>query len=249
MPARVQPADAGQIKGLIDAVKSGPIVYYTPEAAAFFSVQANQPISGIATNQAAAAKSFQAIAKLAGLPLDQVRDAVPVLIDMFPKAMHVVQVRQATFGKGEGSFDDCISTYVMNAKNQIMTTSPFLDYSALTPCENCIEETHDIDFIAKQVGANGEIAQAVFNIRIIYTFYVGECTLTKISGVSLGHDATAWRQWQLSVSGQGASRPWSPMAAAAPRRRMPLSRRSPQQRRWRRFRRATSSSAIPTACC
>jgi hypothetical protein len=133
---------------------------------------------------------------------DRARDAVPALIDYFPRAVHVVQVRNASFSSGDqGTYDDCVSTYVMNAKNQVLLSSPFLDYGALQVCENFLESSYETEILSRQVNSAGAISQAVFNLRITFTFYAGECALSRITGMSLGHDPSAWRQWWLGSSG------------------------------------------------
>ena len=204
-------ADSIQVRGYIEDIKAGPSVYYTPEASAYFAARGSQFISVAATNREAATRSFLAVLKLGGLPGGmspaQYRDAVPVLLDYFPRAIHVVEISQAVFGRGEGTFDDCISTQVMNAKTQLLRSMPFLDYNALTLCEHCIDESHETSVISRQHGTAGEMVGAVYSLRIIFTFYAGECALSRIAGVDLGHDPLAWRLWWQSSTGNAVRAP------------------------------------------
>lgn len=203
VPAGAQ--DVDQIPKIIDDIRSGPSIYYTPEASAYFASLGNYSVNGLSVNKDAAQRSLRAVAKLGNLTLNQARGAVPVLIDYFPKAIHVVQIRQATFSsEDKGTFEDAVSTYVMNAKNQLLLSSSLLDYNSLAMCENFIEGPYDMEMLTKQVGASGAIIQAIFNLKISFTIYAGECALSRMSGLSLGHDPSAWRQW------------WQNTTAAAP---------------------------------
>jgi hypothetical protein len=166
----------------------------------------------------AAQRSFRAAVKLGNMPQDQARSAVPVLIDYFPRAIHVVQLRNASFSYGDqGSYDDCVSTYVMNAKNQVLLSSPFLDYSTLSQCENFVESSYETEVLSKQFNSAGAVVQAFFNLRINFIFYAGECALTRITGMSLGHDASAWRQsWMMTSSPAPSYASPSPYPSPAP---------------------------------
>lgn len=188
-----------QISKLIDDVKTGPAVYYTPEAAAYFASLGSYSVSALSVNKDAAIRMFIATIKLGGVPLSQTKEAVPVLIDIFPKAVHFVQIRQSRYA-GEGKFEDCVSTYVMSAKNQFMLSSPFLDYNSMSLCDAFIDAPYETEIIDKKVNKSGAITGALFNLKITFTFYAGECALSRVTGMSLGHDASAWRSWWLASS-------------------------------------------------
>jgi hypothetical protein len=188
---------AGNADKYIEDLKTGPMVYYTPEAASWFSSLGGTALSGISVDKNAAIRTFLATTKLGTMQLGEVREAVPVLIDIFPKAVHVLEIRQANYA-GKGSFDDCVSTYVMSAKNQFMMTSSFLDYNSLSACEQFVEGSQETEIIEKRTGKKGSIVEAHFNLRITFTFYAGECALSRLTGMSLGHDPGAWRQWWQS---------------------------------------------------
>jgi hypothetical protein len=197
-------------------IKSGPSTYYTPEAAAYYASLGNYSVSGLSVDKEAAQRSFRAAVKLSIMDQSQARDAVPVLIDYFPRAIHVVQVRNASFSySDQGTYDDCVSTYVMNAKNQVLLSSPFLDYSSLSQCENYVESTYETEVLSKQFNNAGAVVSAVFNLKITFTFYAGECALSHITGMSLGHDPSAWRQSWLASSPAPVSSAPSPSPSAS----------------------------------
>lgn len=204
MIPRTDATEADKVFKCIDDIKAGPSIYYTPEAAAYYATRGNYSVSGLSVNRDAAVRSFRAVTTLAGMSLGQVRDAIPALVDYFPKGIHAVLTRNANYSYGyeeKGSLDDCVSTYVMNAKNQVLLSSPFLDYGALQVCENFLESSFETEILSRQVNANGEIRQAIFNLKITFTFYAGECALSRLTGLSLGHDPSAWRQWWATSSG------------------------------------------------
>jgi ribosome maturation factor RimP len=190
---------AGGVDKYIKDLKAGPIVYYTPEAAAYYASFSSAATTGISVNKDAAIHTFMATIKLGAMQLGEVREAIPVLIDIFPKAVHVAEVRQAQY-VGRGSLEDCISTYIMSAKNQFMMSCPFLDFNSLSQCDQFIESTNETEMISSSKGKKGAISQAVFNLRITFSFYGGECALSRLTGMSLGHDPAAWRQWWQSAS-------------------------------------------------
>jgi hypothetical protein len=197
-------------------IKSGPSTYYTPEAAAYYASLGNYSVSGLSVDKEAAQRSFRAAVKLSIMDQSQAHDAVPVLIDYFPRAIHVVQVRNASFSySDQGTYDDCVSTYVMNAKNQVLLASPFLDYSSLSQCENYVESSYETEVLSKQFNNAGTVVSAVFNLKITFTFYAGECALSHITGMSLGHDPSAWRQSWLASSPAPAYSAPSPSSSAS----------------------------------
>ncbi|MBN2037727.1 MAG: SUMF1/EgtB/PvdO family nonheme iron enzyme [Chitinispirillaceae bacterium] len=195
--ATVVVVHAATVDNYIKDLKAGPTIYYTPEAAAYFAALGNYTTTGLSVNKDAAVRTFTATTKLGSMQLSMAKDAINTLIDLFPKAVHVVQIPQAKY-TGKGSYDDCVSTYVMSAKNQFMTSCPFLDYNSLSLCEQFIESTKETEMLSSRKGKKGAIIEAMFNLRITFTFYAAECALSRLTGMSLGHDPNAWRQWWLS---------------------------------------------------
>jgi hypothetical protein len=196
--------DSAQIAQYVEDLKAGPALYYTPGAVeAFEAMGAAANLSGLSVNRDAAVRSFRAAARLGSLSLDRGRAGIPTLIDVFPRIIHVVEIPQATYA-GRGDFEDCVSTYVMSAKNQFLISNPVLDYDAMSQCENFIEAPYQTEIITKKTKRGGAIAEATFNIKITFTFYAGECALSRLTDKSLGHDQSAWREWWSSLTNQQA---------------------------------------------
>ena len=116
----------------------------------------------------------------------------------FPKLIHMVYIRNAIYGGNEGSFDDCLDTYIADAKSQFIVSPPILDYNFMSRYENFIEETHEIEFISKRQNAAGQVAAATFNLKIFLTVYIGEAALSRLTGQTLWArpqrlDTSDWR--------------------------------------------------------
>lgn len=191
-----------QLAILSSDIKSGPPVYYTPEAAAYY-LKLGMPIQPSYTDKDAAIRSFRSAIKLGDMGSGAMA-AVPVLIDNFPKAVHVTEVKAAIYA-GEGTFEDWISTYVMSEKNKFLLASPFLDYNSMMVCDTFIESSYQTEFIEKKLGAGGVIKHATVNISIVFTYNFGVCALSRITGQSLGKDKDAWNSWWNQIGGVGIS--------------------------------------------
>jgi hypothetical protein len=201
--ALIIPASAqNQLAILASDIKSGPTIYLTPEADAYYSKQ-GMPVQPSSIDKDAAMRSFRSAVKLGDMGSGAMA-AVPVLIESFPKAIHVTEVKGAVYA-GEGTFDDWVSTYVMSEKNKFLLASPFLDYNSMMVCEPFIESSYQPEFIEKKIGAAGIIKSAVVNITIIFTYNFGTCALSRITGQSFGKDRDAWKSWWGQVGGVGIS--------------------------------------------
>ncbi|MFP4013267.1 MAG: formylglycine-generating enzyme family protein [Chitinispirillaceae bacterium] len=176
---------------MTNAIKKGPVVYYSPEALQAFT-QNGQPVNGT-TDRESAIKSFKAHITLGELGAAS-SGAIPVLMETFCHGIHVSTINGAQYA-GEGTFEDWVSTYVMSEKNKFVLSSPFLDYNSMSFCENFIESNQKIKILDKTVGAGGSIRRATVDIQITLTFHVGACALSKITGENLGTDPQAWKQW------------------------------------------------------
>jgi hypothetical protein len=195
-------ADTTQMTRYIRDIQAGPSTYYTPEASTYFVSRGSIGPGGTATDRDAATRSFTAITRISHMTYADAREAIPIMVSLFPKIVHLVQVHGAVFGANEGTFDDCIGTCVTNAKNQFMVSPPILDYNILSQYESFIDETHEVEFVSKQLNASGEVAQAVFNLKIFFTVYIGEGALSRLTGQSLGHDQNAWKRWETGSAGE-----------------------------------------------
>jgi hypothetical protein len=212
-------AQADLVARYIDDIKSGPAVYYTPEAASYYAAFGNYSLSGTATDKEAARRSFAACVKLSQMTQSDAGKAIPALIDYFPRAVHVVLVRNAQFSYGDqGSFDDCVSTYVMNAKNQVLLSSPFLDYGSLSMCESFIESNYETEVLSQRLNSSGGVAEAIFNLKIFLNFYAGECALSRLTGMNLGHNPADWRRsWNMpSASANNFGAYTAPSSSSVP---------------------------------
>jgi len=207
-------ADSMQIAQYLRDIQAGPSTFYTPEAYAYFVSRSSISLNSASTDRDAAARCFSAINKVSRLPAADVTSAIPIIAMLFPRLVHVVQVHGAVFAGNEGNFDDCVGTYVTNAKNQFIVSPPILDYNFLSQYENFIDESHEIEFISKQSSASGEIIQATFNLTIFLYVYIGEGALSRLTGQMLGHDPNVWRQWTTGFV-PSATRPAAPYAIPA----------------------------------
>lgn len=167
-------------------IKAGPSVYYSSDAYSYFT-RFQQNIAP-QVDKETAFKCYRAAMALANMGSKAIA-AVPVLIDSFPKAYHACEIRNAQYA-GEGTFEDWVQTYITNERNKFLLASPFLDYNSMSACESYIESSHEIQYLDKSAGNRSKV-----NITIILTLHVGACTLEKITGMTFGKDASAWRKW------------------------------------------------------
>jgi hypothetical protein len=220
-------ADSMQIAQYLRDIQAGPSTFYTPEAYAYFVSRSSISLNSLSTDRDAASRCFSAITAVSRLPAADVTGAIPIIAMLFPRLVHLVQIRGAAFTGNEGNFDDCVGTYVTNAKNQFIVSPPILDYNFLSQYENFIDESHEIEFISKQLDASGQIIQATFNLTIFLYVYIGEGALSRLTGQTLGHDPNAWRQWTTgsipSASRTAASYAIPAVVAAPPAQTVPVS--------------------------
>jgi len=167
-------------------VKSGPSVYYSTDAYAYFS--RNQKDIAPQVDKEIAFKSFRAAASLASMGSGAI-GAVPVLLEVFPRAIHVSIIKNAQYA-GEGTFEDWIQTYVTSERNKFLLASPFLDYNSMSICEQHIESSSEIEYLDKSLGKKGRV-----NIIVIFSLNIGSCALEKITAMNFGNDLSAWKKW------------------------------------------------------
>jgi hypothetical protein len=172
-------------------IKSGPSVYYSPEAYSYFLTRYGNIPSQVSKD--IMFKSYNAAISLANEGSKAVA-AIPVLIEKFPVAYHVSEIRNAQYA-GEGTFDDWVQTYITSERNKFLLTSPFLDYNSMTFCEQHIESTHEVQIIEKQAGKSGTVSRALANISIVLKLKVGACALEKITGIQLNAEQNVWNAW------------------------------------------------------
>lgn len=174
---------------LIIAVKKGPRTYYTSQAYSFFTKTGETLYTQKSRDEAS--ESFKAVIRLAEMGTDA-KSTIGMLIDIFPKAVHVTEVKNVHYS-GEGTFEDWVQTYVTSEKNKFLLSAPFLDYATLSKCEDFIKSTHQVR------RANGEAVtiptKDVVVISVVHTVYFGAFALKGITGQNLGFNQSDWRSW------------------------------------------------------
>lgn len=179
------------IETLIQELKAIPPIYYSSEAYSFYT-RTGQNIPPQLPRETVS-KGYRAAIKLGNMG-SGASEAIPLLIENYPIVVHVTEIRNASYS-GEGMFEDWLMTYLTSEKNKFILSSPVLDYNSMTLCENSVITTHQIDFIDKKVGASGAIVRATVNITVTLYFHIGACTLTRITGASIGTQQQDWKQW------------------------------------------------------
>jgi hypothetical protein len=211
------------LKQLVNAVKSAPSLYRTPEAVSYFSrIDASASLPAPQDERDAAVEGLRAAIKLGAMGNDAA-EAVPTLVNVFPKLEHVVAKRSVHFTPGNGTLEDWVQTFVVSEKSNFIFSSPFIEYATLSQCENQIEAQPVTTILSKKVGKGGKILDALADIFIILRVNAGACALARITGNELGVSQEAWRNWYYQKSAPSYPVPASaaaPVSAAAPGRRM-----------------------------
>ena len=182
------------VQQLIDAIKSGPMLYRTPEAVDYFS-RTQPPGSGTDMQQREAAiKSLRAAIRLGDMG-NNAKAAIPALIDMFPQLEDVVTKRSVHYTTGNGTMEDWVQTFLVTEKNKFSFSSPFMEYASISKCENWMEATPVTTMLSKRLGSGGRIIDAVADIYIILRVNAGACALGRITGHDAGNTREEWRRW------------------------------------------------------
>lgn len=176
-----------QISVLINKIKEGPSVYYSPEAYSYFTRSGQQLPSQ--EPKEVVSGSYNAAIKLGTIGL-AASASVPVLMEKFPKAIHVAEVRNVKYS-GEGSYDDWLQTYITNEKNKFILSSPFLDYNSMSLCEHFVETRfQEIPLEGSRSGIRDPK-----NVIITFTLNIGSCALSRITGKTFGNAKEEWVSW------------------------------------------------------
>ncbi len=182
-------ASESETSKLLFDISNGPNVYYSPEAYSFFSRKGYDLSSQKSREEAV--KSFQATIKIAEMG-NKGYEAVPTLISVFPRAIHVTEVLNVYY-RGEGTFEDWVQTYVTGEKNKFILSSPFSDYATMSRCEAFITTTHEI------IKVNGEPVtiptRDLVNIFVVHTVFFGAYALSAVTGEQFGTDIAKWQEW------------------------------------------------------
>ena len=210
-------SDADRVKQLIDIIRKGPSLYRTQEAAAAY-VRFNPQGAGFAVTDeaslAAIKQSIRAAISLSDMG-SAAKEAVPALIEVFPRAEHVALIANAQYGPGVGKFEDWVQTYVLSAKNKFVLSSPFIEYQTLSRCEQFVEASAFTDIRSKRTAEKGQrIVEALADIYVVLRINAAACALSSITGVSPGTTPDAWRSWYASIQVSAAPAPASPVTAS-----------------------------------
>jgi hypothetical protein len=196
-------AQGNEIKELLDAVKSAPSLYRTAEAIDYFSRLGQAGSLSVQQSRDAAISGLRAVIKLGDMG-QAAMEAVPTLVELFPRLEHVVAKRSVHYTPGNGSLEDWVQTYLISEKNNFIFSSPFIEYASLTKCENWIEASPVTTLLSKKMGSGGKIVDAVADIFIILRVNAGACALARITGNDLGVNQESWRTWQNRTTGATA---------------------------------------------
>jgi hypothetical protein len=202
-------AQDSEIKKLIDAVKLAPPLYRTAEANDYFSRVGSSDFSSGQQNRDAAIEGLRAIVKLGDMG-QAASEAIPTLVDLFPRMEHVAIKRSVHYTPGNGSLEDWVQTYLVNEKNNFVFSSPFVEYATITKCENWIEALPVTTILSKKTGKGGKILDAVADIVIILRVNAGACALVRITGSELGTSQESWQKWYRQSNSAAVSRDVSP---------------------------------------
>ena len=185
---------ADSVQQLITVIKSGPMLYRTPEAAEYFSQGVT--LSGQAQNDGreAAIKTLRALVRLGDMG-DQAKAAIPAIMEMFPQFEHVVIKKAVHFTKGNGTMEDWVQTFLVTEKNKFSFSSPFIEYASISKCENWMEAVPVTTMLEKHMGSGGRIVDALADIVIILRVNAGACALARITGSDAGLTREAWQNW------------------------------------------------------
>jgi len=181
---------------LIGDVRNCPSIYMTPEAASYFQ-RTSQPV--FSSNKNDALRGYRALIKLGDLGAGAIT-SVGTIIEQFPRAVHVTEIKAVRYS-GEGTFEDWMSTYVMNEKNKFMLSSPFIDYNNISLCEQYIDAVPQSSIIEQQPENGNVIKSATVNLTITFTVYFGTCALSRITGMTIGNNQNDWRIWWTQSGG------------------------------------------------
>jgi hypothetical protein len=209
-------SDADRVKQLIDIIKKGPSLYRTQEAAAAyvrFNPQGAMPAVTDEASLAAIKQSIRAAINLSSMG-SAAKEAVPTLIEVFPRAEHVALISNAQYGPGVGKFEDWVQTYALSAKNKFVLSSPFIEYQTLSRCEQFVEATAFTDIRTKRTSGQ-RIVEALADIYVVLRINAAACALSSITGVSPGNTPEAWRSWYASIQVSAAPAPAVPSSPPA----------------------------------
>jgi hypothetical protein len=201
-------SDADRVKQLIDIINKGPSLYRTQEAVAAYGRFNPQDATFAVSDNAsftAIKQSLRAAINLSDMG-SMAKEAIPSLLEKFPRAEHVVIVNGAQYGPGVGQFEDWVQTYVLSAKNKFVLSSPFIEYQTLAKCEQFVEASAFTDVRNKRMSGQ-RIVEAQVDIYVMLRINAAACALSSITGASPEATPEAWRSWYAGTQGYQATAP------------------------------------------
>jgi hypothetical protein len=183
------------VQQLAAIIKSGPMLYRTPEAIEYYSQHGlSKAMAALQQQRDAAIESLRAAIKLGNMG-SRAREAIPVLIDMFPQLEHVVAKRSVHYTTGNGSLEDWVQTFLVSEKSNFVFSSPFVEFETISKCENWVEASPVTTMLSQKIGAGSRIVDAVADIFIILRVNAGACALSRITGMEFDSNRDAWQRW------------------------------------------------------
>ncbi len=195
-----------RIARLIAKVNQGPGTWYTEAALEYYRRSADTPPDEIPRqqqNKTQALRSVRGAIQLAESG-EAALPAVGVLVEKYPRIVHVISHRGIVYKPGMGSFDDWLSTKTMAAKNTFLLSSDLLEYATVSKCEAFITTRIHKKVIEGRRHSSGRRGDAVLNMDIVLVLNAGYCALNKITGEDPGDSRQAWEQWLQEHGGAKA---------------------------------------------
>jgi hypothetical protein len=119
------------------------------------------------------------------------QDAIPILTQKFPIAIHVEKLNNLEYVQEVGTFEDWLMTKTMAVKTKIELNAPFGVFNIIDPCSEFIEATQEHDLF-DPVYRGSQLIKATVSIRVYFVIYAGACALSKITGANQGTSQSRW---------------------------------------------------------
>jgi hypothetical protein len=204
------------VQQLITVIKSGPMLYRTPEATDYFSQGVTLTGQAQGDERDAAIKTLRALIRLGDMG-EAAKAAVPAIVEMFPQFEHVTIKKAVHFTKGNGTMEDWVQTFLVTEKNKFSFSSPFIEYASISKCENWMEAVPVTTMLQKRMGAGGRIVDAIADIVIVLRVNAGACALARITGSDAGNTREAWKAWLQKSTAASAAQAAPIPAPSAPK--------------------------------
>jgi hypothetical protein len=196
MTALCQP-HADSLRSLIADLRTGALLYNTPEAIDYFASTGTSNTQAVSIQQDVTLKSLRAALTLAEMG-KQAGAAVPVLVDRFVSCEHVIEQKDLQYTKGHGSFEDWEQTFIANARNDFIMSSYVIEYETLSKCDQWIEAVPVVRMTNQRLGAQGTLLSATVDLSIIIRIDAAAYALNAITGADAGLTRADWQRWLVT---------------------------------------------------